>query len=191
MLVTHEREKLIQAIIFFARNTNKFGKIKLFKLLYFLDFEHFKQTGRNVTGLTYNAWKMGPVPVSLKEEINSPKADMAAAIHFDTRQVRSGQMLVIEPQVSFSDQLFSGREMTILNDLAREYRDANAEDMIEKTHLENRPWDKIYNQQNRKQQEIPYELAIRDDERETVLTIARERKELLESLSNESGFRLF
>ena len=45
MLVTHEREKLIQAVNYFARNTRKFGKVKLYKLLYFLDFEHFKLTG--------------------------------------------------------------------------------------------------------------------------------------------------
>jgi hypothetical protein len=43
MLVSREREKLCQAIVFFAQNTQKLGKTKLFKLLYFLrrppDFE--------------------------------------------------------------------------------------------------------------------------------------------------------
>jgi hypothetical protein len=51
MLITHERDKLINAIIFFAKNTRFLGKTKLCKLLYFLDFEHFKETGRPVTGL--------------------------------------------------------------------------------------------------------------------------------------------
>lgn len=60
MLITHEREKLINAIIFFANHTKHLGKIKLFKLLYLLDFEHFRQTGQNVTGLDYRAWKFGP-----------------------------------------------------------------------------------------------------------------------------------
>ncbi|HEV7681080.1 MAG TPA: Panacea domain-containing protein [Pyrinomonadaceae bacterium] len=46
---------------------------KLFKLLYFLDFEHYKKTGRSVTGLKYFAWPMGPVPVSLKDEISHPE----------------------------------------------------------------------------------------------------------------------
>ena len=65
MLVTHEREKLIQAINFFATHTKRCGKVKLFKLLYFLDFEPFQPTGRSVTGQDYSAWPMGPVPVAL------------------------------------------------------------------------------------------------------------------------------
>ncbi|EQD73859.1 hypothetical protein B1A_04740, partial [mine drainage metagenome] len=64
MLISHEREKLINAIIFFAIHTRFLGKTKLFKLLYFLDFEHHKETGRSVTGMDYFAWKMGPVPVA-------------------------------------------------------------------------------------------------------------------------------
>jgi uncharacterized phage-associated protein len=40
------------------------------KLLYFLDFIHFKQTGKCVTGLDYYAWKRGPVPKKLFDEIS-------------------------------------------------------------------------------------------------------------------------
>jgi hypothetical protein len=54
MLINHEREKLIQSVIYFAKNTEFCGKVKLFKLLYFLDFEHYKMTGRSVTGLKYS-----------------------------------------------------------------------------------------------------------------------------------------
>jgi uncharacterized phage-associated protein len=184
MLITHEREKLIQAINFFVRNTKRCGKVKLFKLLYFLDFEHFKVTGRSVTGLDYYAWKMGPVPVSLFEEIESPQPDMAAALRFEDRAIRGGAqvMLVMTPQVEFTDRHFSSRELKLMRDLSQEYVDAEAEDMIEATHLENMPWDKVFNQQFRCQQLIPYELAIRPDERESVLQIAKEREELMERL---------
>ena len=48
MLVSHERGKMINAIIYFADHTRHLGKIELFKLLYLLDFEHFSQTGRSV-----------------------------------------------------------------------------------------------------------------------------------------------
>ena len=49
MLVSRSRDKLINAILFFAERTRALGKIKLFKLLYLLDFEHFRKTGRPVT----------------------------------------------------------------------------------------------------------------------------------------------
>lgn len=51
MLTNHERQKLVEAVLYFATNVKKLGKVKLFKLLYFLDFEHFRDTGRSVTGM--------------------------------------------------------------------------------------------------------------------------------------------
>ncbi len=87
MLITHEREKLINAIIFFANHTKHLDKIKLFKLLYLLDFEHFRQTGQNVTGLTYSAQQYGPVPAALAQEWDKPKPDLAAAIATQPKQV--------------------------------------------------------------------------------------------------------
>ena len=59
MLIDHHREKLINAIIFFLQNTKYCGKTKLFKLLYLLDFMHFRATGRSVTGMKYYAWGHG------------------------------------------------------------------------------------------------------------------------------------
>lgn len=184
MLVSHEREKLIQAINFFARNTRKCGKVKLFKLLYFLDFEHFKRTGRSVTGQTYNAWKMGPVPVALFEEIDAPRPDLAEAVEFVERPIPGSDrpMIAVHPKAEFSDRHFTPREMTIMKNLAKEYANAAADDMIEATHLENLPWDRVYNQPGGKQQVIPYELALRPDEVESVSRIAQDRKELVDRL---------
>lgn len=183
MIVTHDREKLIQAINFFAHNTRKLGKTKLFKLLYFLDFQHFRATGRSVTGLDYNAWKMGPVPVALFNEIEAPADDMAAVVEFKEIAVKNdGTMLSVRPRAEFSSAHFSKREMSLLEALAKEYWDATADEMIEATHLENSPWDKIWNEQGSKQAAIPYELAVRPDGGDTVMRIAKQRKELLDSL---------
>jgi uncharacterized phage-associated protein len=181
MLITHEREKLLQAINFFVRNTRKCGKVKLFKLLYFLDFEHFKITGRSVTGLNYDAWPMGPVPVSLHNELEAPEPDMADAFQIEKIPIRQGAetMLKIQPQINFSDLHFTKRESDLMTKLAAEYIDANSDDMIEATHLENKPWDKIYNQEGKKQQRIPYELAIRPDEMDEIKRVSKDREELL------------
>ena len=184
MIIKHDREKLIQAIIFFTKNTKKCGKVKLFKLLYFLDFEHFKKTGRSVTGLDYFAWKMGPVPVSLYEEIDAPEADMSSAILFEQKPIRNGEqlMLTMIPQIAFSGRQFSRREREIMNALAVEYKNTDSENMIEATHLENLPWDKIYNKLGMQQALIPYDLAVRPDEKDAVMRVANERKDLLERL---------
>jgi uncharacterized phage-associated protein len=182
MIVTHEREKLIQAINYFAQNTRKLGKTKLFKLLHFLDFEHFRATGRSVTGMTYYAWPKGPVPVALEDEIGSLQPDLAAVVSLETIETKKGTMLAIKSRAEFSSDHFSRREMSLLKSLAAEYYDADAESMVEATHLENLPWHKVYVEQGRKQQEIPYDLAIRNDEVELVKQVAQDRKELLERL---------
>ncbi|MGU3665057.1 Panacea domain-containing protein [Methylobacterium sp. A49B] len=183
MLVLHEREKLIQAIIFFAMNTRKLGKTKLYKLLYFLDFEHYKLTGRSVTGLNYNAWPMGPVPVALHEEITMPSEDLAKAITFGERIVAGDRaMLTIDPKIPFEDRHFSKREIRILHDLRDRYFNASADQMVEETHLENLPWHKVYEEQGKRQAPIPYDMALRPDEAEFMRQVVDDRKELLSRL---------
>jgi uncharacterized phage-associated protein len=179
MLLNHEREKMMNAIIFFANHTKYLGKVKLFKLLYFLDFEHFKETGRSVTGLDYFAWPKGPVPVKLVDEIESPKADLLEKIKFSKIQIKENFKLNVEPVAKFNPSHFSKREMKIMERLAKEFEKTLAEDMIEATHLENLPWHKIYNEQGSKQKLIPYELALRAQENEVMKSFSMERLELL------------
>lgn len=180
MLVQHEREKLIQAVIYFAQNTKFCGKVKLFKLLYFLDFEHYKTTGRSVTGLKYSAWKMGPVPTELFDELESPEPDMAEALEIsEIPTFRGNRMLSFKPLKAFSGDLFTKREIKLLESLSHEYQDTKADDMIEATHLENLPWDQVYNKEASPRAEIPYEYALRKGEKEEMLKIIHEREEMI------------
>ena len=180
MLLTHEREKLINAIIFFAKETHFLGKTKLFKLLYFLDFEHFKETGRSVTDLDYYAWKMGPVPVALHEEVDMPEPDMAEKLQFEEKPVKHGTMLTIKPLAKFEPSYFSKRELRIMEQLAEEFKDMLAEDMIEATRLENLPWHKVYVDEGKKQQLIPYRYALHNQEAEAMRDVIDERKAFVE-----------
>ncbi|MBD9356790.1 Panacea domain-containing protein [Methylomonas albis] len=183
MLISHEREKLLQTVVYFAQNTKFCGKVKLFKLLYFLDFEHFKVTGRSVTGLKYSAWKMGPVPTKLFDEIESPEPDFAEALEItEIPTYRGNPMLSFTPIHPFSNEFFTKRELKLLDKLATEYKNTKAEDMIEATHLENLPWDKVFNQQASPQAEIPYEYALQVNEKDEMLKIVRERKEMIEAI---------
>jgi uncharacterized phage-associated protein len=178
MLVDNSRQKLINAINFFARDTRYCFKTKLFKLLYFLDFEHFKLTGRPVTGLEYFAWPKGPVPKALQDEISHPEADMLSSVSITQKPSNTGTMVQIRPVSAFDDSLFSKREIDLMQSLAKQYRDAKADDMIEETHLENLPWHKIYNVEGKRQQLIPYELAIRSQEEEEMREVVKESRDM-------------
>lgn len=176
MIVSHERDKLIQAIVFFAQNTNYCGKIKLIKLLYLLDFEHFRQTGRSVTGMDYRAWKMGPVPFSLYQEWDDPEADFAAAIAIAPEKIHDYTRETVVAQIEFDDSHFTRRELRIMSDLVNRFRDDYSRPMVDVTHAELGPWEKIWDGGNGNDERIPYTLALADDDpnRDAILASAKE-----------------
>lgn len=182
MLINHEREKLIEAVKFFAQNTQKLGKTKLFKLLYFLDFTHFRDTGRPVTGLEYFAWKMGPVPTELFEELANPKDDWGDNCSFELIETAKGEMLRVKAMSGFDPLHFSKRELRIMQTLADQFKNANADQMVEETHLENLPWHQIYEVEGRRQESIPYRMAVRKQEVDAVMRLAADRAEMVETL---------
>jgi uncharacterized phage-associated protein len=174
MIVTHHREKLINAIIYFADQTKYCGKTKLLKLLYFLDFSHFKQTGKSITGLDYFAWEMGPVPNDLFEELtDNMKPDMRASIH----DLPAGEgFQQIRPKKKFDNRYFSKKEIRLLEDLAFIFEDAKADAMVESTHLKNEPWDKTFKEKG-EFQKIDYMLAIDSDIVSMPYDEAKERRQ--------------
>jgi uncharacterized phage-associated protein len=174
MLKNRNREKFIQAILYFANNTRALGKVKLFKLLYLLDFEHFRQTGRSVTGMEYRAWKMGPVPAELVQQWDDLDDDLAAAIRIEPRPVIDYERQNVVALQAFDSEHFSIRELRLLDDIARRYRDTLSGKMIDVTHAENGAWAKIWADGEGNDNTIPYELAVAEDDphRDAVLEAA-------------------
>lgn len=176
MIVSREREKLIHAIVFFAKNTNYCGKIKLLKLLYLLDFEHFRQTGRSVTGMDYHAWKMGPVPFAFFQEWDAPEPDFAAAIDVVPEKIIGYTRELVVPKIDFDDSHFTKRELRLMDELAARFRDSLSKPMIDVTHEELGPWAEIWDGGRGDNERIPYRLALSttDPHREAILASARE-----------------
>lgn len=161
MIISHEREKLIDAIIFFITKTKYCGLTKLFKLLNLLDFIHFRQTGRSVTGQDYYAWERGPVPADLFFEVkNRPDEDLKKSILIIGPDVNEGRKLTkIKAKRKFDGRYFTKREIGLLEMLAEIFRDATADQMVEVSHLKNHPWDKTIKEKGEKAK-IDYMLAL-------------------------------
>jgi len=160
------RQKLINAIVFFAANTQFCGKIKLFKLLYLMDFEHFSQTGKSVTGFEYQAWKFGPVPADLMEEWEELNPDMAQAVHIEYEKVidYDRQAVKVNKDIEFNEDYFTPRELRIMSSIAEKYRETQSAKLIDVTHEQNGAWDKVWQKGLGAQQTIPYELAIKEND---------------------------
>lgn len=196
MLKTYEREKLLNAIIYFAANTANCGKTKLYKLLFLLDTSHYQQTGRSITGMDYYAWKLGPVPADLDNEIDSEAAstdespDESAlwdAIGIKPEWFMNYPLFKIVPKKPFDPDYFTNREISLLEELASKYKDKSAKEMVDITHEPNGPWARVYSEGSGKYERIPFELSLEGDNAARTLEKAKEHesmKEYFKTLSN-------
>lgn len=132
--------KYRNAILYFVLhiNNNTLGKIKLMKLLYYLDFDHFEQFGTSVTGDDYLRWNMGPVPAKAAEVIDHMVVD--------------GQLLVESKDVGLpypkskytalqpcNVHVFSPTEVAVLCAVAEKWEHHSGTDMVHAVHGEP-PW---------------------------------------------------
>lgn len=159
--IARQRLKLLNALIYFSENVLFPGKVKLFKLLYFLDFLHYSETGRSVTGLSYNAWPMGPVPESLNDEWNSPKPDFGQYITRLNRSYGTGKVQqAIKARQKENLDIFTDREIAIMQGLIKKHFRHTAKEITDASHFESGPWDIVFEKRNQKQAEIPYSLSL-------------------------------
>lgn len=181
-----EQEKLFQLIIFFSQNTQICGKVKLFKLMYLADFECFRQTGSSITGMEYVAWKYGPVPTYLNSEIEEPSEEFdkyftISREEFDSKYNKYNPRECVVPRmtdIEFDDNEFTKRELRIIQELATQYRDADAQKLIDVTHQKDGAWDKVWKDGRGRDERIPYELFVED--------LENEKKERILSLYEEN-----
>jgi len=187
MLIDHSREKLIQAVVYFARNTKYCGTTKLMKLLYFLDFKHFRETGKSVTGLDYYAFERGPLALDFFKELLDDRGlpeDLTSAISiYEPEDAKGFRKIVAKRKAKFDPIHFSEREKRILEEIAFIFREARAKDMTESSHLRNQPWDVTLRNKGERAR-IDYMLALDEGEgalpREVVEERIAERQEMKE-----------
>lgn len=164
MFVSQNRQKLLNAMAYFVQNTKYCGTMKLFKLLHFLDFEHYRQTGRSVTGLEYEAWRMGPVPDDLWREIKAPPDDLLKVFDIvEHRKSDSDELSRREFKLKgkFSGRHFSKRELAIMERLAFYFKDLRADQISRFSHTKKMPWELVYLGEGHPPAGIPYDLALK------------------------------
>lgn len=130
-------EKYINVILFFIENVQNLGRTKLYKLLYFLDFDHYEKYGESVTEESYQNKELGPVPVHAEEVINKMKEDGILDI-------------LPEPVINFvrhkfvakahhDPKVFSQTEIEMLCEVAEKWAHHTANEIVSASHGE-APW---------------------------------------------------
>ena len=162
MINNRHREKLLNALIYFSGEVMWPGKTKLYKLLHYLDFLHYHETGRSVTGLEYYAWEKGPVPKELHWELEGrPNADFIEHLLKEKVQLRSGKVRhELKARKKFREELFSPFELELMAMLAKRHMKDNADQMSEESHFKTGPWHQVREVESRKDALIPYEYVL-------------------------------
>ena len=180
-------QKILNGIKYFIIKTKNVGRTKLFKLLYFWDFIHFKRYGISITGYDYYTFPFGPVPKKLYNQIiceSLPQSfeenlkvieDRSEDEHDDFKQFK---FILKNKKIDY--EYFSPNELKVLEEVAFIFKNATAKEMTEITHLPNTPWSKTKEKGMGKV--IDYFLAIDDEtafDTDTIIERFDLQKELL------------
>lgn len=119
-MIPYQKEKIENAICFFAREHLKKTKHPLYqtflyKYLAFLDFESLRETGRPCLGLTYKAMERGPVPMEIYNKRNEFKTPS-----FEFRRDQEGR-ITIHSKCKANLEYFSKYEINQMHKLIEIY----------------------------------------------------------------------
>lgn len=189
-----QAEKLKSAIIFFVKQDKTVKLTKLMKLLYYLDFRHYQETGYSVTGQEYTAWKMGPVPVDVWAELRQSEdracglAQVLKALPAGEGEDDFGFNLRLIPGAKFNEGLFSDREYRIMKEISEVFKGVPAKCVVDATHMRGTPWETTVRKIGEKAK-IDYELAFQGVDQE-ILDRIREDQHDRKALSQLFGVEL-
>lgn len=181
MLIDNSLKKLAYATIYFVKNTKYCYMTKLMKLLYLLDFSHYKQVGKSVTGMDYFAWKRGPVPTKFYEYLNRLESapdeikNNLAVIKYEDENKR----FEIRPKTKFNEAIFTPRELSLLKNIAFVFKELTAEQISNYSHLRSMPWEKTMKQKGQNAK-IDYDLAVDETPESLPLEVVKERQQEIE-----------
>lgn len=160
-------KKLKAIILYFSINTKYLGKVKLMKLIYFLDFMHLKNYGRPVTYDNYVNLEHGPIPSTIKNLIDDAGEDISNSMLRDTISVEKkvrptgNTMIKFIPKRNFEDfdrKYFSESEFEILEIVSGKFKNSTSDEIENASHKES-PW-----KETEYLDVIPYTLAAKDDD---------------------------
>lgn len=144
-----DREKYIEVLQYLLRedseggaNNFRLGKVKLMKLLYFADFEHFYKYGQSITKDTYIKKNYGPVPShadSMIEELRRREAltvSLEPVWHYSKYSYRLA-IGVAEADAEFPN--LTPEELETLADVVQKWKNHNTQEIVLASHGDP-PW---------------------------------------------------
>ena len=129
-------EKFTEMVVFFTEKLQPW-KTKLNKLLFYADFETYKQNGYSISGAQYRAIPMGPVPNNYNSifEYLANKGDVD--IQYSTfPDGGTGEQFLPNKNRVLRGDIFGEKERAILESVAEQFINTSTNEIIEISHKE-------------------------------------------------------
>jgi len=136
-MINYDNTKFKELLLYVSERSvgdPHFGKTKLNKILYYIDFQSYGMSGEPVSGAHYVRRPYGPVPreiVRARRELEETgAARVEAAVRFGYPQ---GRLVAQRPA---DTSVFSKSEMELIDDVLRALRGMSAVEVSELSHRE-------------------------------------------------------
>jgi putative zinc finger/helix-turn-helix YgiT family protein len=118
--VTPNFVKFAEMVLFFFQPLRHLGTVKLWKLMFYADFWHYRLTGKAISGFRYQALPHGPVPRQYEMYIGAMVDEQLLNRVIDTEQVRTdgnGPVIWYAPARPAQTKIFPASEQAILQEV--------------------------------------------------------------------------
>ena len=153
-------DKIGNILIYFADHIKSLSLMKAIKLLYILDETAMKEIGVPMTWFEYKAWKHGPVPEELHNELKKNIVETYSGKPIDLKgyitttivpnpvDSNAKDAVYITAGKEFDDGDFTDYEMELMDRIVSEFGKFSVEKLISYLHKEGSLWDKVVKENN-------------------------------------------
>jgi uncharacterized phage-associated protein len=130
--------KIGNTLVYFAEHVPNLSKTKLLKLIYLLEETTIRRRSRPFLNLDFEVWKLGPVAKDLYFDLSSTKQYIFEN-YIRTHREEEDRVYVSAVR-AFEDDEFSDVELSILDDVIKEFGHLSAKELVDITHSPHSPW---------------------------------------------------
>lgn len=133
--------KYREVILFFLEHVARgsMGKLKLMKLLYYADFDHFERYKEPLLGETYLRWDNGPMPKRAEAMLTSMQKEKLIETEREILPIPYHDKEVYIPRRNFNPKLFTPERIETLHHIAEKWAHHTGTEMRNASHGDP-PW---------------------------------------------------
>lgn len=135
------RQKAIEAILYFTNHKNDLSVMHLLKFLFYSDLYHLNQYGRPILGDLYFAMDNGPVASNSYDMLKNSTLD------YELFRKPHSTINYVRPLRKANLDYFSDTDIEIFDNVLDKFKELNAKEMSQETH-KTKAWDKAWKNKN-------------------------------------------